>query len=631
QTNMELEQQASRLEAQQIDLENANRDLEDRTRQLEDQNREVEHKNHEIEIARADLQEQAEQLALTSKYKSEFLTNMSHELRTPLNSMLILAQLLSDNKAENLSEKQVEYAQTIHASGSDLLGLINEILDLSKVEAGAATVELGRISLDDTCNIMERNFRQLANEQALDFQIERSESLPTQVVTDGKRLNQVLRNLLSNAFKFTETGGIVLKIDQARGGWARERQTLNEADYVIAFTVTDSGIGIPVDKQRVIFETFQQVDGTISRKYGGTGLGLAISREIARLLGGDLMLAHSELNVGSTFVFYLPQNHHDAQADMSTGGVVSTPTTAQNYAQRFLSTTDDVSPASTPILVEPTQQVSRSVTSAQLQGQTKTQPRVVYDAGQLAMSARQPNQYSQPVEQVNPPSYANYTSHAGPAIEFSEQVDDDRFIIQASDPVALIIEDDANFARVLLSLAHERGFKGIVALQGETGLELAQTYQPDAITLDLNLPAMNGWAVLDQLKNDMRTRHIPVHIITADSPGLRGFEQGAIGVVEKPVTSDDLHAMFDQLLAFKQRTKSLLVIEDDEAQRNSIVDLVSGDDIETVAVATGEEALKSVAEITFDCIVLDLSLPDIDGVTLLEKLQAAAGRDIPVR
>ena len=546
------------LQSQQDELRQTNVDLEEKAELLEKQNQEVEHKRKEVEEARAELQEQTEQLTLTSKYKSQFLTNMSHELRTPLNSMLVLAQLLSENREGNLTEKQTEYAETIHASGGDLLNLINDILDLSKIEAGATTMELGQVSLAEICDGMERSFRQIAEEKTLQFTISMDGDLPGALHTDSNRLQQVLRNLLSNSFKFTDDGSVTLSVKPATSGWSRSMETLNSAESVVAFSVADTGIGIPADQHQLIFEAFKQVDGTSARRYAGTGLGLAISREVARLLGGELVLTASTLGEGSIFTLYVPYNggpHSPAPGGGAKGGGRKSP------------------PPTRPVPDE--------------------RPAIV------------------PLE--------------------LDQVPDDRAHIEPGDPVLLIIEDDMQFAKVLLNTARKQGFKGLVTTLGERGLELARRYQPDGITLDIDLPAMSGWAVLDQFKHDPSTRHIPVHIITIEQEQrLEGLKQGAIGVLEKPATPDQLRDTIDRLMGFARRSKSLLVIEDDEAERMSIVELIGGDDVQTTAVETGEEALAVLKEQTFDCIVLDLSLPDMDGLALLNKMKKARLQETPV-
>jgi CheY-like chemotaxis protein/signal transduction histidine kinase len=568
QANAELEERTELLKEKQDQLEQSNIKLEEKTKLLMRQNEEVERKNREIEEARSELEEKAIELEKISKYKSEFLTNISHELRTPLNSMLILAQLLAENRKNNLSQKQVEYAETIYASGTDLLGLITDILDLAKIESGSSTVELNQVGIIELVNHLERSFRQIAQGKKLEFTINIDQQLPSMLYTDGKRLQQILRNLLANSFKFTAIGQISLNIKEAHSGWSRSQETLNQANLVIAFEVSDTGIGIPLDKQAVIFEAFQQVDGTISRHYGGTGLGLAISREMARLIEGELCLTFSSPNKGSTFTFYLPQK---------------------------------LSQSESPLLLRPAR-------SGRIDTRPLTSTSDVIEQPSNSLDGHAERKEEEPAE-----------SHRLNWVEQQELIDDREHILPG-DPVLLIVEDDIHFAHILRDLAHERSFKVLISTRGDMGLVMARQYQPDAITLDIQLPSMNGWAVLDLLKHDPDTRHIPVHIISVEEERLRGLEQGAIGMLTKPVSATDLKQMLDHLMAFQRRSKSLLIIEDDTVQRRGIVELIGGQDIETTAVGTAEEALEALNSETFDCIVLDLHLPDMDGFTLLNHI-----------
>ncbi|MDQ4060746.1 MAG: response regulator, partial [Pseudomonadota bacterium] len=552
-TNDRLEQQAASLrqseellKAQQEKLRQTNEELEEKARLLSAQKKEVETKNREVSLAKTALEEKAEQLALTSRYKSQFLANMSHELRTPLNSLLILSKLLTDNPEGNLSEKQRDFAKTIHAAGADLLSLINDILDLSKIESGTVSLEIGDVGFRDLVDHLERTFRQVAEERGLDFDVEIDPRLPVRMQTDSKRLQQVLRNLLSNAFKFTEKGGVTLRLAPAEGS------PLRAGSQWIAFSVTDTGIGIPEDKQRIIFEAFQQADGTTSRKYGGTGLGLAISREIARLLGGEIVVS-SQPGRGSTFTLFLP--------------------------------------------LEPQPQTAaRSPGDGAAAGNGRT----------AAASASLPA-----------------------ALSASS---DDRHVLAQGDKTVLIIEDDAMFASVLLELAREKGFKGLIAPDGATALALVQRYKPDAITLDIGLPDMDGWALLDLLKRDPRTRHVPIHVITVDEHRKRGMRAGAFGFLEKPVDRDVLHAALTRTRDFLDRpVKNLLVVEDDEAQRTSIAALIGDGDVEVTSVGTAEKAFEALREGRFDCAVVDLGLPDLSGFDLIEQIRRnEAGKDLPI-
>jgi HAMP domain-containing protein/signal transduction histidine kinase/DNA-binding response OmpR family regulator len=550
---------AKELQSRQEELQQTNLELQDKAKLLAEQNAEVERKNAEVEQARQALEEKAEQLAITSKYKSEFMANMSHELRTPLNSLLILADQLALNAEGNLQPKQIEFARTIHASGNDLLSLINDILDLSKIESGTVTVDIAALRFHDLHDYVERTFRHVAEAKNLSFKIDMDAELPANMFTDSQRLEQVIRNLLSNAFKFTERGQVVLNMAQVTEGWNRDNEVLNHARSVIALSVSDTGIGIPPEKQQIIFEPFQQADGSTSRKYGGTGLGLAISREIARLLGGEIRLA-SAVGQGSTFTLFLPQTH------------------------------------------VPMRTVRRESTS-------ETLVSVPLDRGILTEQpqASQP----EPMEVV---------------------LEDDRSNLMPGDKLLLIIEDDANYARVLLEMAHEKGFKGIVAQRGATALSMVRDLKPTAVTLDLHLPDLDGWRVLDRLKVDLATRHIPVHIISVEQDPAPTLSQGALGFVTKSETRESLQQALAQLKDFIDRpVKNLLLVEDDEIQTMSIRELIGNGDVKTTVVASGKDALAALQEQHFDCMVLDLGLPDMSGTELLEQIKnSETSRSLPV-
>ena len=592
-SNAELEAQATTLRTseellkdQQEELQQVNEELEEKASLLAEQNRKVESKNEEVEGARVALEEKAEQLALSSKYKSEFLANMSHELRTPLNSLLILARLLSENKDGNLTPKQVEFAQTILTSGSDLLNLINDVLDLSKVEAGKMDVNATEVRLEDIKEFVERSFNQLADQKGLGFHVEINADVPQALYTDGGRLQQVLKNLLSNAFKFTEQGDVTLMVRRAEKGRRFQNPTLEAAPDVIAFAVNDTGIGIPKDKQRLIFEAFQQADGTTSRKYGGTGLGLSISREIARLLGGEIKVESTE-NQGSTFTLFVPLRYIPRQ-----DGPDREPVQASNYPSLMRS------PAPAP----------RRTTPARAQPASRDQRR-------------------------KPP---------GDALQYRPErrtmpqtaIADDRERIEEGDRTVLVIENDQNFAKVLLEMAREKGFKGVVELDGEAGLVAAREIRPDAITLDIDMPGMNGLEVLDRLKRDPETRHVPVHIISGVEEKREGLKAGAIAFLAKPVSKEALDAAFARISTFIDTVpKNLLVVEDNEAQRQSIVELIAHDDVEIVAVASAEEALEKLRERHFDCMVLDLGLrtSHMSGFDLLERVKSDdENHDLPI-
>src|SRR5205807_3861976 len=533
------------------------KELEEKAQLLEEQNRRIEIKNREIELARAALEEKAEQLALSSRYKSEFLANMSHELRTPLNSLLILAKLLAENPDSNLTEKQIEFADTIYSAGSDLLGLINDILDLSKVEAGRMDVHVGEVKLADLRDFVERSFRPVSEDRNLDFEIEvHGANVPPTIETDEQRLQQVLRNLLSNAFKFTELGGVKLSIGVAEGRQFAS-ETLSRADTVLEFAVVDTGVGIAHDSLRMIFEAFQQAGGTTSRRFGGTGLGLSISREIARLLGGEIHV-QSKVGEGSTFTLFLPARYQ-------------------------------------PIEHTPREEVpGYEVVFA---------PDADGNGGSATAHAEEPE--------------------LDPAMLLPSDVRDDRDEIQQGDRVVLIVEDDPELARTELDVARERGFKGIVALRGDSGLALAHEFKPDAIILDMKLPVMDGWSVLEHLKRHPETRHIPVHIVSGGNGRQNALKAGAVAFLEKPISKEGLEETFGEIRSFIDRSvKRLLVVEDDEAQRQSVVELIgSGEDVEVTAVGSSEEALEALDEQHYDCMVLDLKLPSMGGFALLEKIK----------
>jgi HAMP domain-containing protein/signal transduction histidine kinase/DNA-binding response OmpR family regulator len=577
----ELQSQSQELTVQQEELKRSNSalekqalELEEKAKQLEEQNQSIEIKNREVEMARASLEEKAEQLQLISKYKSEFLANMSHELRTPLNSLLILAKLLADNKESNLSEKQVEYAKTIYASGGDLLSLINEILDLSKVEAGKMQIEPRDIALVDLKEFVERNFRPVAEQKSLDFSVDLAGPLPGHVRTDPQRLQQVLKNLLANAFKFTDQGSVQLRIHTVQDRRGLDNDALHRAEQVIAFSVIDTGIGIPKNKQKLIFEAFQQADGTTSRKYGGTGLGLSISREITRLLGGEIHV-ESVPGQGSTFTILLPDRYLGEEPD-----------------------------------------------SDEQEAEIPEQP-----------GPRRLDQQAPPAPHW--PS-AIEALVSGPALAETiapRPVDDDREHLREGDRVLLIIEDDVKFARIMVGMAREKGFKAVVATRGDTGLALANELQPAAITLDIQLPVVDGWSILDRLKRNPRTRHIPVHVISIVEKSKKGAAMGAFAYLEKPVSKDALEGAFTHIQSFvEKKVKRLLLVEDDAGQAKGISELIGeGEDVSVTSVATGEAALQELEASDFDCLVLDLLLADVDGTKLLEQIKTQPRfRDLPV-
>ena len=565
---MRTEQLLTQSQALAEQLQKTNAELEEKAHLLAEQKNEVETKNREVEQAKAALEEKAEQLSLTSKYKSEFLANMSHELRTPLNNLLILAQMLAENSENILTPKQVKYAETIHSSGTDLLALINDILDLSKIESGKMDVEVGSVRLSELRDFCLRTFRHVAEGKSLELSIDLTESVPGEtIITDAKRLQQVLKNLLSNALKFTEHGTVRLQIERTAAGWSTNHPVLNRVKSVIAFSVTDTGIGIPQDKQRIIFEAFQQADGTTSRKYGGTGLGLSISRELTRLLGGEIRL-QSAPGVGSTFTLYLPQT----------------------WAAQVPSVRPDM---------------QRAIQGPAIDG-------VIAPDGET-------------VDIILPAPSAAPT----PVVHDIE-IDDDRNLIHAGDAVLLIVEDDVTFARILVDLAHDRGIKVLVALRGGTALSLAREFSPRAITLDINLPDMAGWTILDRLKHDPATRHIPVHVITGDENRRRGLALGAMSYLEKSVDKDNLTAAFDAIHnSLERRRRKLLIVVENDARRIRWEADLGGTDVETVVVGSAGEALAVVSRQYLDGIVIDFAIADIPAAQLVEEIQGQLGGHTP--
>jgi CheY-like chemotaxis protein/signal transduction histidine kinase len=546
------QQLATELQTQQRELQQTNEQLAQKAQQLAEQNVEVERKNQEIEQARRALEEKAKELALTSKYKSEFLANMSHELRTPLNSILVLGQQLTDNPDGNLTGKQVEFARTIHGAGTDLLNLISDILDLSKIESGTVSVEAEEVFFASLLDMVGRPFRHEAENRRLVFDVQADPHLTRSLVTDSKRLQQVLKNLLSNAFKFTEQGSVHLSVSLATGGWSEDHPILGAAASVVAFEVSDTGIGIPSEKQRIIFEAFQQADAGTSRKYGGTGLGLAISRELASLLGGEIQL-RSTLGAGSTFTLYLPQTYVG------------------------------------PSVGQPDRKTSFSAKPIQLSGV------------RVAESA-------------------------------IEHIPDDREHLDPDDAVLLIVEDDPHYARVLCDLSHDTGFKVLVAMRGAEALALAREFHPTAVSLDVFLPDMLGWTVLNHLKQDPATRHIPVQMLTLDEDRHHGLARGAFSFVTKPTTPEGLGTALARIKEYTSpRRKRLLVVEDNPAEQLGIRELLGYDDIDVSVAASGQEALDILTHHPFDCAVLDLRLPDMSGFEVLERLRDTPSlSDLPV-
>ena len=545
----QLQQQAEELQSQREELQVANEELAERSSILEKQQEHISQTNKELAQQRNQLLDKTKALETSNRYKSEFLANMSHELRTPLNSILILSQLFAANKEGNLSGKQVEYAQTINNSGSELLTLINEVLDLAKVEAGRIQLEMAPLYLTEFLAEMEQSFAPVAEERSLQLVMEMGADMPPAINTDAQKLRQIVKNLLSNALKFTEQGKVSLTIKRPDKG----QYELEEIEGWVVVQVEDSGIGIAADKQDMVFEAFQQVDGSISRRYGGTGLGLSIAREFTSLLGGRLLL-DSEEGKGSLFTILLPHG------------------LASEGQQR-------------PELPEP---------------ETKK-------------------------ADVPPPVAVGHQDGAEPEPTAADDEDgeegDDRHLIEPGDKVLLIIEDDPAFVMVLSSLARRRGFKCLQALDGQNGLHLADYYRPSAIILDIGLPGMDGWQVLDGLKKNERTKDIPVHFLSASEKQDEAKKRGAVGFLAKPASGQQLQEMLAELEEQAQSAvKKLLIVEDHQDQRASMVALISDLQVEIDAVATGAEALEMVTKHNYDCMILDLGLEDMEGMELLERL-----------
>jgi len=565
---------AHELQSRQEELQQTNEELQEKARLLAHQNHEVEWKNTEVEQARQALEEKARQLALTSKYKSEFLANMSHELRTPLNSLLILSDQLTKNLEGNLSPRQIEFSRTIHSSGNDLLMLINDILDLSKIESGTVVVDVGEHRLSDLSTFVERTFRHVAEARNVDFMIGTGPQLPTAIVTDLKRLQQILKNLLSNAFKFTHQGQVALTIEEVFTGWSADNDELNRAQQVIAFSVSDTGIGISGDKQQIIFEAFQQADGSTSRKYGGTGLGLAISRELSKLLGGEIRLV-STLNSGSTFTLYLPLSY-----------------SATRGARKTFSPQDGL-------------------------------PANIYARTDAELSER-----ASATSAINEPDESD---HEISSVRLVNEARDDRDNIAQGDPVLLIVENDLAFARFVLDAARDMGFKGLVTSLGAGALALANQFRLAAITLDMVLSDMDGWRVLSRLKHDLTTRHIPVCVISTDDSRDRALRTGAYSFLAKPIQSREV--LDSSLRTLQERIAStgrrLLIAMHGGIERDEIVARVSGEEIEIIVVDTFNSALDELALKTFDALVLPMDALDTEPLAL-EGALSQCGSSVPL-
>ncbi len=562
---------AGELKIQQEELSRTNDELQDKALLLVKQKNEVEEKNREVEEARRSLEEKAEQLTLTSKYKSEFLANMSHELRTPLNSLLILAQQLYENAEGNLNEKQIRYAKTIHSCGDDLIQLINDILDLSKIESGFITANISPVRFAEIASFVETTFKPLSEAKHLRFTIETDTTLPMTMETDLQRLNQILKNLLSNSFKFTEKGEVKLKIYDANKSWKPGIASLDNAKRVVAFAISDTGIGIPQEKQNIIFEAFQQAEGSTSRKYGGTGLGLSISRGLAELLGGSIEL-ESTPSQGSTFTLYLP---------VENAGIVS-------------------------------KEATENLTA--LQQYTLGEDKAEIDT--LLNSIRVSSGASDSKNIVN---------------EMINDTGDDRSNIVPSDKVLLIVEDDLRFGKIMIEKAHQNNMKAIVAISYIEVFDFINRFSPSAITLDVKLPDTSGWKVLDMLRNDLTYRHIPIYLVSGEENRALALKRGARSFLLKPLDNESLNELFEDIHdVSKKGMKKILVVEDNELDSSQIAKMITFNNTNITIANTGKKAIQQITNKDYDCIILDYTLPDMSGEELLNKVEEVKKKITPV-
>ncbi|MEO3947068.1 HAMP domain-containing protein [Gorillibacterium sp. CAU 1737] len=623
---MQSQSLAEELQQQQEELQNTNEELEEKARLLVQQKAEVESKNQEVEEAKVVLEEKAEQLALTSKYKSEFLANMSHELRTPLNSLLLLAEQLKDNIERNLTDEQVKYAATIHESGLDLLGLINDILDLSKIESGTLTPEFDTVRLTDVTASMERMFRHVAAEKKLDFAIRKEEGTPEQIMTDAKRLQQVLSNLLANSFKFTHKGQVHLILRKALEGWTPDHSRLSRANAVLAISVSDTGIGIAEEKQQIIFEAFQQADGSTSREYGGTGLGLAISREIAHMLGGEIKL-YSVPGRGSIFTLFLPcdgPGPKELGREESRGkGVLALQPSGQE--------TTTAGPLATSTPESLALKIGRIPAAEAMAGSEADaapgSPTELFASEPLFVE-KKPQTVPDVIDEA-----AGYPSSKQLPTVFTlnaEDVEDDRACIKPGDTVFLVVEDDVKFAKIVLDLLHKKNIKVIIATQGSSVLELARHFKPAAITLDLRMNEVDGWAVIDYLKGDLEVRHIPVGVITVDDERIPVLQRGAYAYHAKPLSQEELENLMDRLLAYSRReVKELLVLRtprDGEEQEE-----LEGTDVHVTETASQKKALTELRTKEYDAFYVRADLPEPGLIPFLrEAVKASKNPALPI-
>jgi HAMP domain-containing protein/signal transduction histidine kinase/CheY-like chemotaxis protein len=573
-TNSRTEELLAQSQSLTDELRLTNEELQDKALLLVKQKEEVEAKNNEVEEARSSLEEKAKQLQLTSKYKSEFLANMSHELRTPLNSLLILAQQLYENRDGNLSEKQIRYAKTIHSCGDDLIQLINDILDLSKIESGYISTDFSKVRFMEISAFVETTFKHISDSKNLKFIIDVDERMPESLETDVQRLNQILKNLLSNAFKFTEKGEVKLRIYETNRTWKRGSHNLVNASRIVAFEIRDTGIGISKDKQNIIFEAFQQAEGSTSRKYGGTGLGLSISRGLAELLGGSIELV-SNPGAGSVFTLYLPLDY--APADFK---------------------------------IEKPSSIAKSITFSEYHLEQDDKDAPIQSVPTIKLPERD-------LENIS---------------EIINENGDDRNNVSLNDKVVLVVEDDIRFARIMIEKAHEKGIKIVVAASFSEVLTLANKFSPIAVTLDVKLPDASGWRILDMFKNDLNFRHIPVHLISGEENRLLAVQRGARGFLLKPLKNETLDVLFTEMIEFHERTdKRILVVDNDTNQALRIAErLRNGHLINVETVGTGQEAVRLLGATAFDCIITNYALPDVDSLQFVADVDRLKTSMAPV-
>ena len=530
--------------------------------------------NKEVEESRKSLERKAEQLTLTSKYKSEFLANMSHELRTPLNSLLILAQQLFENSEGNLNDRQIRYAKTIHACGDDLIQLISNILDLSKIESGFISANISTTRIAEVASFVETTFKPIAEAKKLKFRIETEYELPSSMETDMQRLNQILKNLLSNAFKFTEKGEVVLKIKEAKGNWNPGNSNLDNTRKLVSFSISDTGIGIPKEKQLIIFEAFQQAEGSTSRKYGGTGLGLSISRGLADLLGGTIELESQE-GIGSTFTLLIP--------------LESLPKIASHVASQSI----------------------KVIQQLQFDTEEEGQNNLIASHG-LTTGGMQARNIDTGNETIN-------------------GTRDDRSNIQPNDKVLLVVEDDLRFAIIMIEKAHEKGLKVIVATSYMEVFDFTNRFSPIAITLDVNLPDTSGFKIIHLLCNDLAYRHIPIHVISGEENRVKALNSGARSFLLKPLENSLINELFDDMISNHQKeTKSILIVEDNEIEASQIAKIHQDDRIKITMAKTAKHALELITKEDYDCIILDYTLPDMPGFDLIHEVSRTKEKFTPV-